>query len=184
MKRNYLFLAEGFEEIEALTVVDVMRRAGLETLTVSVDDSQQVTGAHGIPVEADLLFTEVDFSDADWLIMPGGMPGAANLADTPALCDLIKTHFADGGNVAAICAAPAVVLAPLGILNGRKATSYPGFEGACVKGGAEMLDTRVVNDGNLITANGPASAMPFALAIAEAAAGSDTAAQVAAGMLV
>lgn len=184
MKRNYVFLAQGFEEIEALTVVDVMRRAGLETLTVSVNDEPQVIGAHGIPVVADLMYTEVNFNDADWLILPGGMPGAANLADTHALCDLIKTHFADGGNVAAICAAPAVVLAPLGILKGRKATCYPGFEGACVKGGAELQDTRVVADGNLITANGPASAMPFALAIAARAAGAEASAQVGAGMLV
>lgn len=184
MKRNYVFLAQGFEEIEALTVVDVMRRAGLETLTVSVNDEPQVIGAHGIPVVADLMYTEVKFNDADWLILPGGMPGASNLAASDALCSLIKTHFADGGNVAAICAAPAVVLAPLGVLKGRDATCYPGFEKGCLEGGARMQSGRVVADGNLITANGPASAMPFALAIAARTAGTEAAAQVGAGMLV
>ncbi len=184
MKNIYLFLADGFEEIEALTVVDVLRRAGLRVVTVSVNDAPAITGAHGIIVEADIAYTGANFNDADWLIMPGGMPGAANLADSPALCNLIRTHFADGGNVAAICAAPAVVLAPLGVLKGRNATCYPGFEAACAEGGAKMEDTRVVTDGNLITANGPASALPFALAIAKAAAGADAADRVAAGMLV
>lgn len=184
MKRNYLFLAEGFEEIEALTVVDVMRRAGLELVTVSVDDTQYVTGAHGITVEADAPFSEVNFNDAAWLIMPGGMPGASNLAASYALCSLIKAHFADGGNVAAICAAPSVVLAPLGVLKDRDATCYPGFEKGCLEGGARMQSGRVVADGNLITANGPASAMTFALAIAAQAAGAEASDQVGAGMLV
>ncbi len=115
MHRSYIFLAEGFEEIEALTVVDVMRRAGMDVKTVAITSERVVTGAHGIPVTADLLFKEADFGGSEWLILPGGMPGSTNLAADEALCDLLKVHK---GKIAAICAAPGVVLAPLGLLEG------------------------------------------------------------------
>ena len=116
MTTSYIFLATGFEEIEALTTVDIMRRAGMHVLTVSIEDTPQVAGAHGIPVVADTCISDIDFSQAEWLILPGGMPGATNLAACAPLCDALKAHAAKGGKIAAICASPAVVLAPLGLL--------------------------------------------------------------------
>lgn len=181
--RSYLFLAEGFEEIEAISVVDVMRRASMNVATVSITDSKIVKGAHGVPVEADLLMSECDFLDADWLVMPGGLPGAENLHNCEPLNDLIKEHFAKGGNVAAICAAPALVLAPLGVLNGKAATCYPGFESHLREGGAEYRDVRVVSSGNVVTANGPRSAARFGLAIVAHSCGEQVASQVGTGML-
>lgn len=181
MQRSFLFLAEGFEEIEALSVVDIMRRAGMDIKTVSITDSKEVTGAHGVTVKADQLFTDENMEQAEWLILPGGMPGASNLAAFNPLCTLLKNQCRRGGNIAAICAAPSVVLGPLGILNGRKATCYPGFEEGCE--GAEMHDTPVVNEGRLITANGPAAAMSFALTIVSNSMGESEAQQVGGGML-
>lgn len=177
---SFIFLAEGFEEIEALTVVDVMRRAGMDIKTVSITSTKEVSGAHGIKVTADLTFKEADFSDTEWLIVPGGMPGASNLAAFEPLCDLLKIHAAKG-KVAAICAAPAVVLAPLGILDGKEATCYPGFESQCRN--AVMRDVPVVTLENLITANGPSAALRFALAIVANSLGSNIAQEVGSGML-
>ncbi len=117
MQRSFIFLAEGFEEIEAPTVVDVMRRAGMDIKTVSIGADRKVAGAHGITVEADLLFKEADFDHSEWLILPGGMPGATNLHEFTALGDLLKVHK---GKIAAICAAPAVVLAPLAYFEAKK----------------------------------------------------------------
>ncbi len=180
MHRSFIFLAEGFEEIEAITVIDVMRRAGMDIKTVSISDSKKVTGAHGIPVDADLLFKEADFADSEWLILPGGMPGATNLHEFEALGDLLKVHK---GKIAAICAAPAVVLAPLGLLDGREATCYPGFEAECKKHGAIMRDVPVMTIERLITGNGPSSALRFALAIVANSMGDSVAQQVGSGML-
>lgn len=179
---NFLFLATGFEEIEALTVVDVLRRAGMDVKTVSITSDREVKGAHGIGVEADLLFKETDFGDAEWLIVPGGMPGAENLHNFHALNSLLKGH-AVKGKIAAICAAPAVVLGPLGILNGREVTCYPGFEDGILAGGAIRRDAPVVAHDNLITANGPSSALIFALAIVAKSLGESYAHEVGAGML-
>lgn len=182
MKTSYLFLAPGFEEIEALATVDVLRRAGMDVLTVAVGVSGSVSGAHGVQIEADTSMEALPaVPAAEWLIAPGGMPGASNLAACGELCRMLEMHNAGGGKIAAICAAPAVVLAPLGLLDGRKATCYPGFEEHCT--GAVMIPGRVVTDGNIITANGPSSAIPFALAIVEKSKGKDVAAAVAAGML-
>lgn len=181
MQRSFLFLADGFEEIEALSVVDIMRRAGMDIKTVSITESPEVTGAHGIKVKADQLFNSENMEQAEWLILPGGMPGASNLAAFDPLCTLLKKQYSRGGNIAAICAAPSVVLGPLGILNGRKATCYPGFEDGCE--GAEMQDTSVVNEGRLVTANGPAAAMSFALTLISNSMGESQAQQVGGGML-
>lgn len=180
MRRSFIFLAEGFEEIEALVVVDVLRRAGIDLKTVSINSERLVTGAHGIPVVADMLFAEADFSDADWLILPGGLPGATNLATCSPLCELLKNHT---GSIAAICASPGVVLAPLGLLDGKEATCYPGFDEACRQGGATMRDNRVVVAERLITSNGPSSALRFALALVSAILGEEAAQQVGGGML-
>lgn len=180
MHRSYIFLAEGFEEIEALTVVDVMRRAGMDIKTVSITSERTVCGAHGIPVVADITFKEADFAGSEWLILPGGMPGSTNLAADSALCDLLKVHK---GKIAAICAAPGVVLAPLGLLKGKDATCYPGFDDACREGGANMREEPVVSTGALVTANGPSSALRFALAIVASSLGENVAQEVGGGML-
>ncbi|MDE5684219.1 MAG: DJ-1/PfpI family protein [Muribaculaceae bacterium] len=180
MHRSFIFLAEGFEEIEALTVVDVMRRAGMDIKTVSITDSKKVAGAHGITVETDITFKEADFSDSEWLILPGGMPGATNLHEFEALGDLLKVHK---GKIAAICASPAVVLAPLGLLDGREATCYPGFEAECKKYGATMRDVPVMTLDTLITGNGPSSSLRFALAIVANSLGDSVAQQVGSAML-
>lgn len=181
MKTSYLFLADGFEEIEALTVVDVMRRAGMPLRTVSINRDNTVTGAHGIAVIADMLVTEANFADAEWLITPGGMPGSTNLANCGILNKALRAHHEKCGKIAAICAAPAVVLAPLGILDNKDATCYPGFEDQCSK--AIMRDTPVVALNNLITANGPAAALRFALAIVANSMGEAIANEVGCGML-
>lgn len=120
MKKSFVFLATGFEEIEALATVDVLRRAGIEVTVVSIYKDRMVTGAHGITVAADVVMAGADFSDCDWLICPGGMPGSEHLAKFEPLTELLKQHNANGGRIAAICAAPAVVLAPLGILDGKR----------------------------------------------------------------
>lgn len=181
--KNFLFLANGFEEIEAIATVDVLRRAGMDVTTVSIHHDHIVTGAHNVSVRADITFKEADFSDSDWLILPGGMPGATNLHEFEALNDLIKVHAGKGRHVAAICASPAVVLAATGVLAGKKATCYPGFETALVAADAIPSEGRVVVDGNIVTANGPASAVPFALEIARIAKGEAASSEVAAGML-
>ncbi len=181
MKQSFIFLADGFEEIEALTVVDVMRRAGMNVKTVSITTKSEVIGAHGIPVTADSLINDIDASQAEWLICPGGMPGSSNLAECQALNEMLCNH-AKQGKIAAICAAPAVVLAPLGLLDGKKATCYPGFEKYCQN--AIMQDTPVVALDNIITANGPAAALRFALAIVANSMGANIAHQIGSGMLL
>ena len=113
MRKSFLFLADGFEEVEALGVVDVLRRGTIEVKTVSISDKKEVTGAHGVPVVADLLLSDVKEEEAEFLICPGGMPGAKNLGDCTALVQMIQKHFDKGGYVAAICAAPALVLSKI-----------------------------------------------------------------------
>ncbi len=181
MKTSYLFLANGFEEIEALTVVDVMRRAGMDVKTVSINQDHEVAGAHGIKVAADMLLSELDAPEAEWLIVPGGMPGSTNLHNSDKLNEMLVAHNQKGGKIAAICAAPAVVLAPLGILNDKEATCYPGFEATC--DGAIMRDAPVIALNNLVTANGPSSAMRFALSIVANSMGDGIAQEVGSGML-
>lgn len=181
MKPSFVFLADGFEEIEALTTVDVMRRAGMDVKTVSINSDPHVTGAHGVVVRADMLLSDADVSGSEWLILPGGMPGATNLYECGALTGMLESHYRAGGRIAAICAAPAVVLAPLGILDGREATCYPGFEEQC--GEAVMTSAPVVTLDTLITGNGPSAALSFALAIVANSMGADIARNVACGML-
>lgn len=181
MKKSYLFLAEGFEEVEALTIVDVLRRADMKVITVSIADDAVVTGAHAIPVTADCCVKDTAFDDIEWLILPGGMPGMTNLAACRPLCDLLKAHAAAGGRIAAICASPSV-LGKLGLLSGRKATCYPGFEQNME--GAIATGDRCTVDGNITTGNGPASALPFALSLVEQTKGLDAAQAVAEAMLI
>lgn len=181
----YVFLADGFEEIEALAPVDLLRRAGVNVFTVAAsNDSPRVTGAHGIKIEADMTLDPANMAEADLMVCPGGMPGAANLAANNVIGELLRRQHQAGRLVAAICAAPAVTLAPLCILEGREATCYPGFDDQLRAGGASHKAERVVVDGNVITANGPSSAIPFGLALVEALCGPEASAQVGAGILL
>lgn len=181
MKKVYVFLAEGFEEVEALTPIDVLRRAGLQVVTVSVMENQVVEGAHGVPVVADALFADIDQEAADMLLLPGGMPGATNLDAHEGLGALIMAYAAAGKPLAAICAAP-LVYGRRGLLNGKKATCYPGFEGYLE--GAEYTAAPVEQDGNFITGKGPGAAMEFAFAIVEKYCGIDKVNELKQGMML
>lgn len=181
MNRSFLFLAPGFEEIEALTVVDVMRRAGMDIKTVSIIPDLMVTGAHGVTVKADMLFSETQFENIEWLVIPGGLPGSSNLAEYAPLCTLLKEHAAAGGKIAAICAAPAMVLGSLGLLDGRECTGYPGTQASVAK--AVWRDAPVIALDTLVTSSGPAAAMRFALAIVANSMGDNIAQQIGSGML-
>lgn len=181
MNKNYIFLAEGFEEIEALTVVDVMRRAGLDIKMVSITDKLEVRGAHGILVTANARFDYIDFNDANWLILPGGLPGAQNLYDFEPLRNLLVEHAKQEKNIAAICAAPGVVLGQLGLLDGKYATCYPGFEKYFPN--AKYRKDDVVSLNHIITGNGPASALKFALAVVAADMGLAAADDISAAMM-
>ena len=181
MKRAFVYFAEGFEEIEALTIVDVLRRAGIETLMVSVTGNAEVTGAHGIKVTADELIVDLDHDTADMLILPGGLPGADNLNAHSRLKDEL-TKFADAGKqLAAICAAPQV-LGGLNILSGRDAVCYPGFEEKLK--GANLKYDSAIRSGNIITGRGPGAALDFSLMIVEELMGREAANELARGMLV
>lgn len=181
MAKVYVFLADGFEDIEALIPVDVLRRGGVDVVTVSVMDySQVVESAHGVQMVADALFDDCDFSDADLLLLPGGMPGASNLYEHAGLCAAVKKHAATGRLLAAICAAPAVVLGQLGLLQGRRATCYPGFE-QLLSGATYTADLFTV-DGNITTGEGPAAALPFAYSLLAQLTNEETAKQIATGM--
>lgn len=159
----YVFLADGFEEIEALAPIDILRRCGKEVTTVSVTDEIIVEGAHGIPVVAETIFDEVDLSEAEALIVPGGMPGAAALASHIGVQHALVAQAAKGGLCCAICAGP-MGMGQLGLLKGRRATCYPGFEDQLE--GATYTAALVEEDGSFITAKGPAAACEFGFAIA------------------
>ena len=161
MAKVYVFLADGFEDIEALAPVDILRRGGVEVVTVSIMPSEVVVSAHGVSVLADVLFGDVpDFSDADALMLPGGMPGAANLFAHEGVCAALLAQHERQGRIAAICAAPAVVLAPLGLLDGKRATCYPGFERDFADTTTYTADL-VTEDGLITTGRGPGAAMEF-----------------------
>lgn len=159
MAKVYVFLANGFEDIEALAPVDILRRGGIEVVTVSINDERDVESAHGVIVIADATFDTVgDLSDADLLVLPGGMPGAKNLNEHEGVRQALLNQQAQGKRIAAICAAP-LVLGGLGLLQGKKATCYPGFENTLT--GAEYTAKPVTVDGNITTGKGPGAAMAF-----------------------
>ena len=155
---NYIFLDNGFEEIEAITTIDLLRRANIALTMVSVTGKELVIGAHNITVKTDVLFADADFSDAEMLILPGG---ATKLHECQALCDLLVAHNQQDKLIAAICAAPSV-LGRLGILHGKQATCYPGFEEYL---GESYMDGLVVESKNIITAKGPGLSADFAFCI-------------------
>ena len=181
MKKALVFFAEGFEEIEALTIVDVLRRAEILTSIVSVTGNLSVTGAHNIKVHADYLFEDVDFQDAEMLILPGGLPGAHNLNAHEGLKKQLKQFNDAGQKVAAICAAP-LVLGGLNMLENKEATCYPGFEKELL--GASLSTELVAKAGNIITSRGPGTALNFALELVAEIKGKATADQLAKSMIV
>lgn len=181
MTKAIVFLAEGFEEMEALGTVDILRRGGIGVITVSITDNHIVKGSHGVPVTADATVGNVDLSSFDALILPGGMPGSSNLDASDVVKDALMKQYKAGRIVAAICAAP-MVLGGLGILEGRKATCYPGFEEKLR--GAQATGRDVEIDGNVITGRGPGLVMKFALSLVEALKGEAAAKEVAAGLLL
>ena len=181
MKTIFVFLAEGFEEIEALTPVDVLRRAGLSVQIVSVMDEQIVAGAHGVPVLADKMFAEINPEDAEMILLPGGLPGATNLDAHEGLGQMIQDFAKEEKPLAAICAAP-LVFGNRGLLQGKKATCYPGFE--TYLQGAEYTAALVEKDGNFITGKGPGAAMEFAFAIVEKYCGIDKVNELKQGMMI
>lgn len=160
----YMFLAEGFEEIEALTPLDILRRAGAEVETVSITDNQVVPGAHGVYMLADRILPAIDFDDCDMIILPGGLPGSTNLDACQDLRDGIQQLYEAGKPLAAICAAPQVY-GHLGLLKGVKCTCYPGVESELE--GADYTSALVEEDGQFITGRGPAAAFEFGYRIAE-----------------
>jgi len=180
MAKVYVFLADGFEDVEALIPIDVLRRGGVEVVTISTTLFPMVESAHGVNIEADLQFDQADYSDADLLMLPGGMPGASNLFAHEGVREALMAQFKAGKKIAAICASPAVVLAPLGILDGKKATCYPGFETALKN--ATYTGDLVTVDGNITTGEGPAAAFPYAYELLTQLVDKATADQIAEGM--
>lgn len=164
MNRVGVFLADGLEEVEGLTVVDILRRADIETIMISVSDHLQVIGTHGIRILADQKFTEIDFSLLDALVLPGGGPGTEVLKNHNGVNEQIKNFQKKEKLVAAICAAPSVLGQAL-LLQGKKAACYPGFEDQLI--GATVLTDKVVWDGTIITSRGMGTAIPFALTLIE-----------------
>lgn len=175
MSKACVFFAPGYEEIEALTVVDILRRASVDVDMVSITDEKKVTGSHNITVEMDKLFNEADFENADVLVLPGGMPGTKNLEAFEPLMDKVDDFYNKGKYVAAICAAPSI-FGHRGILKGKKACSYPSFESHLE--GADVTDAPAVADTNVITGRGMGTAISFALTILEALEGREKAAAI------
>ena len=162
MTKVAVFMAVGFEEIEAISAIDVLRRGGMEVDLISVSGNLDVEGAHGISVKCDLLFYNVDYSDYEVLLLPGGQPGTDNLNKHEGLLGLIPEFIEEGKKVAAICAAP-LVLGGLGILKGREAICYPGVEDQLE--GAVISSKSVVGDDQVVTARGAGVAMDFGLEV-------------------
>lgn len=181
MKKVALFLAEGFEEIEALGTTDILRRAQIDVVTVSITNDKTVKGAHNIKVEADNTFSNIDFTDFDMLILPGGMPGAKNLNEHIELKNLLTEFNSKQKFIAAICAAP-MVLGGLGLLKNKRATCYPGFEPELI--GATITGENVVVDENIITGKGPGLVFDFGLRIVEQLLGLQVRREVQNGLLL
>ncbi|MBN2659526.1 MAG: DJ-1/PfpI family protein [Spirochaetales bacterium] len=174
MKKVALFLAEGFEEVEAITPADFLRRSGVDVILTGVT-GRTVTGSHGIEINCDAKVSELS-GDLDGVVIPGGMPGASNIGSDMASMKIIQAALESGALVGAICAAPAVVLGLNGLIEGRHFTCYPGFETSFT--GAFFSEDRVVLDGNLITSRGPGTAAEFSLALIEYLCGKESRDQI------
>lgn len=180
MAKVAVIMANGFEEIEALSIVDILRRASVEVSMVALESNLSVSGAHGVNLNSDITFDEYDFSQADMIVLPGGLPGAEYLAKSQKLATKLKEAKSNNKKLAAICAAP-WALSTAGVL-GEKYTCYPGFE-ATVNHNGYNPDKNVVIDGNIITSRGPATAMEFALALLKELCGEEKYNQVKSGLL-
>ena len=176
MAKAYIFLADGFEEVEALTVVDLLRRAGIEIPMISISKSLEVTGAHQIRVMADGLFDDTSFDDADLLVLPGGLLGTNNLMDYEGLDKLLMEFNKKKKNIAAICAAPSI-LGSKGLLAGKQSTCYPGFEDRLTD--SIVVNEDVVEDGNVVTSKGLGTAIDFSLALIKKLMGKDVSKKIA-----
>jgi 4-methyl-5(b-hydroxyethyl)-thiazole monophosphate biosynthesis len=177
----YLFLAEGFEEIEAIAPIDIFRRANIQVTTISITDKKSVTGAHGITVMADNIFTEQKFEDNCFLFLPGGLPGTTNLDNHEGLKSLIQAQAKRGNKMAAICAAPSI-LGKLGILQNEEAICYPGFENQLLQ--ATLSNNDIVSSNNIFTAKAAGAALEFALMIVTDLKGKATADAIRSGMFI
>lgn len=174
MKRVVVPIAEGFEEIEAVTIVDVLRRAGLEVVTAGVDGTTR-TGSHGITIHCDTRMEECGISTADAIVLPGGMPGTAGLHESEHVRDAVRSLAASGRLVAAVCAAP-TVLDACGVLDGKRATSHPAHAREMVR--CRYEENAVVEDANVITSRGAGTTIEFAAAVVRRLAGPDAAREV------
>lgn len=168
MKKVAVLLADGFEEIEGLTVVDILRRASIYVDTVSIMEDYMIHGAHGINVQTEDLFDEVDFTEFDMVVLPGGMPGTTNLNEHAGVRRVVRDFAESGKYVGAICAAPSI-LGGLGLLKGKRAACYPSVEDKL--SGAVITKVPVVQDGNTITSRGMGTAIDFALKLVDVLAG-------------
>ena len=179
-KKAFIFLADGFEDVEAITVIDLLRRAGVDIRTVSITGSRTVSTSHGITLQADLIFEETDALGADLLILPGGMPGTKYLGAYEPLARLLISFCGKGGRIAAICAAP-TVFGKLGLLKDKKATCYPGLEEQLFC--RERSEESVVTDENITTSRGVGTAIPFALELIRLLISKETADKIAASIV-
>lgn len=181
MKKVNVYLAEGFEEIEAVTVIDTLRRAEVDVRMISITGKKAVTGAHRITVSADEIFEKADNVGVDMIVLPGGMPGTRYLEEHKGLREVIMSFDEKKKPIAAICAAPSII-GKMGLLSKKKAVCYPGFEDTLK--GAEVCGEPVVKDGNFITSKGPGTAMYFALKLVEVLTDKETAEELRDGMIV
>jgi DJ-1 family protein len=183
-KAVFVMLGTGFDEIEALAPIDVMRRAGMDVFTVSMTENRLVKGATGNNIVADMSISDLSPDKIDWLVFPGAdkSEDAVNLNED--LCNIVKKHWNNGGNIAAICAAPALVLGPLGIINGMEATGYPFLKEDFEKNGGIYSEELVVIGNRLITSKGPGTTLEFALAIVRNVKGAETEKALREGMVV
>lgn len=170
MKKVAVFFVDGFEEIEALAVVDILRRAKIDVTLVSMKGIKEVYGAHKISIVTERFFDDVNYEAIDMLVLPGGMPGTTRLAESKPLQKLLKRFYDNGKFISAICAAPSI-LGNLGLLDGKNATCYPGYEDKLK--GATVIDAGAVIDGNIITGRSAGSAVEFGLALVEALEGKE-----------
>jgi 4-methyl-5(b-hydroxyethyl)-thiazole monophosphate biosynthesis len=181
-KRALITVADGVEDLEVVTLIDVLRRADIEVLVASIETRRMVSCAHGTRLTADAMLLDVLAQDFDLIVLPGGMPGAQRLADYQPLAERVREQAAAGKLFAAICAAPALALQAYGVLKQRRMTCYPAFSEQL--SGCTFVDQPVVVDGNCITSQGPGTALEFALTLVEQLAGKAVRSSVAAGMLL
>ena len=189
MKGIHIFLADGFEDMEALATRDVLLRGGVPVVTVSITDDYLVESSHGLQVTADTSWNDLEVMEpgtdaTDVMIFPGGMPGSKNLAEHKELMEILQDHWSRGGAVAAICAAPGLVVSQLPGLSGRRFTCFDGFEDALIGQGALYTPEGAVTDGNLITGRGAGWAVEFGLAILAYLKGDEAAAKVCQGLML